>query len=129
MDTLMKHSADYSFESLTPDVALPDQFDDLWGRANRTEPEPRLAIAVLQLAVVDFCKFADARGGSEQLIYRKARNWILSADRSWPYSFANICEVIEVAPNNLREALLQGTTADHSRTLRSVGKLLDIGRG
>lgn len=129
MDGLSKHALDHSFESLTPDIALPDQFGDLWGRANRTNPEPRLAIAVLQLAVVDFCKFGRSLRESEQRVYRKARNWILDSNRDWPYSFANICEVIDVSPENLREALVQGSLDDHNRTLRDVGKLLDIGRG
>ena len=129
MDGLSKHALDHSFETLTPDVALPDQFGALWGRANRTDPEPRLAIAVLQLAVVDFCKFSRSVRETEQRVYRKAKTWMMSSDRDWPYSFANICEAIGVSPENLRNALMQGSSEDHDRTLRDIGKLLDIGRG
>lgn len=128
MDALSSPTVDPSFEALEPDVALPGQFEDLWSRTRRTAPEPRLALAVLQLAVVDYCKYRTARRDNEKRLYRKARAWITSNDQEWPYSFRNLCEAISVSPENLRGTLLQASDADQARTVRRVGKLLDAGR-
>src|SRR5262245_39098906 len=69
-----------NFESLAPEPALPSQFHDVWWRSHRIGPEPRLALAVLQLAVLDLLKFRDARDEGAQRLYRKAHVWITSVD-------------------------------------------------
>lgn len=128
MDSLSSPTVDPSFEALEPDIALPGQFEDLWTRSSRTAPEPRLALAVLQLAVVDFCKYRTARREADRRLFRKARAWINSNDQEWPYSFRNLCEAISVSADSLRGTLLEASDADHQRTVKRVGKLLDAGR-
>jgi hypothetical protein len=127
VDILSGPAPDPSFETLEPDIALPGQFEDMWSRSRRTAPEPRLALAVLQLAVVDYCKFRSARLENERRLYRKAYAWITSQDRGWPYSFQNLCEVIAVSPDTLRTTLLGASAEARARTVVSVGKLLDTG--
>jgi hypothetical protein len=46
-----------------------------------------------------------ARGGRKRHLARLAARWILSTDRSWPYSFENICAVFDVEPDELRRVL------------------------
>ncbi len=128
MDTTSEATVDRSFETLEPDIALPGQFTEMWSCSKRSAPEPRLALAVLQLAVVDYCKFRRARRENDRRLHRKARAWITSNDRKWPYSFHNLCEVIAVSPDSLRGTLLDASAEDRARTVRSVGKLLDAGR-
>ena len=122
-------SFDGTFEGLAPEPALPTQFHDLWHRTQRIAPEPRLALAVLQLAVVDLLKYCNAEDEHERRLYRKAHLWITSSDRSWPYSYVNLCEAICISPEHLRERVLGADETQRARALREVGKLLDICHG
>lgn len=119
---------DRNAELFQPDTALPSQFQDLWAASPRLPPGPRLALAVLQLAVVDFMKYRGARREQEQRMYRKARVWITSQDESWPLSFLNVCETLSIAPDQLRSRVMAASYFERQTAIREVGKLLDAGR-
>jgi len=92
---------------LQPDTLLPSQFYAALRRKTEQEPERRLAVAVLQDAVECFQKYMDARDRKTRQLYLDAETWILSADRSWPFSFDNICDLLQIDPEYLRRGLLQ----------------------
>ena len=119
---------DRNAELFEPDIALPAQFNDLWAQSARLAPGPRLALAVLQLAVMDFLKYRSARLNDERRLYRRARSWLASADRSWPFSYLNVCESLRIAPELFRTGVFATSPGEGRATLREVGKLLDIGR-
>ena len=77
---------------------------------------------------MDYCKYRTARREADRRLFRKARAWINSNDQEWPYSFRNLCEAISVSADSLRGTLLEASDADHQRTVKRVGKLLDAGR-
>jgi hypothetical protein len=75
-------------------------------------PQRRLMVAVLQTAIDD-CQgtpTARALGLSAKKDSRAAREAIAffeSRDRTWPYSFVNICEVIGLDAEALRRTMSQ----------------------
>ena len=71
-----------------------------------TAPEESLAIGVLKQAVHDLRRFRGAIGKLERELYLDAYRWITASDFDWPYSFVNICEVLDVPPEILRAELL-----------------------
>jgi len=92
-------------------VMLPVQY--LREKAARlAEPEKRLAFAVLQTVMYDcgtVAKKANGRaGGQNRQAYAQAMAYVASRDRSWPYSFENLCETIGVDANSLRRRLERG---------------------
>jgi len=92
-------------------VMLPVQY--LREKAARlAEPEKRLAFAVLQTVMYDcgtVAKKANGRaGGQNRQAYAQAMAYVASRDRSWPYSFENLCETIGVDADLLRRQLAQG---------------------
>lgn len=91
-----------------PVAILPVQFDDLCRRSVGRSPEQRLVLAVLRQAVEDLRKHRWARGRRAQRLYRDAYQWVDATDRRWPYSFVNICEVLQLSPTALRAELLGG---------------------
>jgi len=93
-------------DSLTPEVALPAQFHDLWHRSRAIAPEKALAIAVLTQAVLDLYKYRFAKRRRQQRLYMEAYRWVASDDREWPYSFVNLCDALDLSPESLREQLL-----------------------
>src|SRR5512132_1247745 len=73
----------------------------------RMEPHKRLMLAVLQ-TVVDDCRRLVVRhtgASAERRMTEEARAYIASTDRSWPFSFENLCEAMGLDANCLRREL------------------------
>ena len=71
-------------------------------------PHRRLMLAVLQTAIDDVRSSyppegMDGRGKVRE--HDGARAWVASVDRSWPFSFENVCEAVGIDPVALRRAL------------------------
>lgn len=82
---------------------LPTQFVD--ADAAETSGEKRLMLAVLTEAVEDYRKFAKdtSRAGRHQ--FRTTQRYVDSNDRRWPYSFCNLCDVLNLNVSSVRRAL------------------------
>src|SRR5262245_58120519 len=88
-----------------PDTMLPSQYFDRMARRTEYEGERRLMIAVLEDAVDVYRKLAGARDARRQQLFRDAEEWIESNDRSWVFSFENICDVLSIESEYLRRGL------------------------
>jgi hypothetical protein len=90
-------------------VMLPVQY---LRRADQklAEPQKRLMLAVLQ-TVLDDCEgsMAPRPAGQDLPIdrraYLEAKAYLESPDRSWPFSFENICEAVGLDANGIRRGL------------------------
>jgi hypothetical protein len=73
-------------------------------------PEKDLAIAMIYRAQSDLAGKdnygSDRHPGQSARIYNDAVEWIKSEDRTWPYSFANCCEMIGFNAGRVRKELL-----------------------
>jgi hypothetical protein len=81
--------------------------DDLISEANQAE----LASGILKQAAQDLRRFHGATSAVERELYRDAYRWVISDDSSWPCSFLNICRLLKLAPESLREDLLGDASA------------------
>ena len=72
--------------------------------------ERKLAAAVFFQAVNDLQKFRYERRWTRRALYTDARKWIASNDRSWPYSFLNVCDALHLTADLVRARLLDGTS-------------------
>src|SRR5438552_6860919 len=91
---------------LQPDTLLPSQYFAALRRKGAHEPERRLVVAVLQDAVDCFQKHLVARDRKARQLYLDAEEWICSDDRSWPFSFENVCDLLQINAEYLRTGLL-----------------------
>ena len=91
---------------LQPDTLLPSQYFAALRRKGAHEPERRLVIAVLQDAVDCFQKHWAARDRKARQLYLDAEEWIGSDDRSWPFSFENVCDLLQINSEYLRRGLM-----------------------
>src|SRR5713101_2760189 len=89
----------------TPDTLLPSQFFDRVRRRVEHDGERRLMIAVLEDAVDVYRKQATAQEARGQQLFREAEEWIEDGDRTWLFSFENICDVLDIDPRYLRRGL------------------------
>jgi hypothetical protein len=94
-------------------IMLPAQYAN---RARLTEPHERLMAAVLR-AAVDDCRggtaYRRAIGKSAVGVagIRKARAYVISTDRTWPFSFENVCDALGLDTAALRRKLVSEADA------------------
>jgi hypothetical protein len=65
-----------------------------------------LAAEILEQAKLDLRRFHDATRGLEREFYLDAYRWVMSDDCSWPFSFLNVCQALNLAPETVREEVL-----------------------
>jgi hypothetical protein len=65
-----------------------------------------LAIGILKQAVLDLRRFHGETNAIERELYLDAYRWVISDDCSWPLSFLNVCQLLNLAPESLRQELL-----------------------
>ena len=101
-----EYSADERLGGLfQPDTLLPSQFFDRVRRRTEHEGERRLMIAVLEDAVSVYRKQAGVLEGRNRETFLEAEEWIEDQDRSWLFSFQNICDVLGLDADYLRRGL------------------------
>jgi hypothetical protein len=79
-------------------------------KTNRTvisrESRRELASGVLKQAAQDLRRFHGATTAVERELYQDAYSWVMSNDCTWPFSFLNVCRLLNHGPDALREELL-----------------------
>jgi hypothetical protein len=65
-----------------------------------------LAAGILKQAALDLRRFHGATSAVEREFYLDARCWLTSDDCSWPFSFLNVCQLLNLAPESVREEML-----------------------
>ena len=88
-----------------PDTLLPSQFFDRLRRRSEYHGERRLMIAVLEDAVDVYRKQAGTRDVRGNQLFLEAEEWIEDRDRTWLFSFENICDVLDIDAGYLRRGL------------------------
>jgi hypothetical protein len=76
-------------------------------RKSYLEPEEKLMLAVLEDAIACFQKYAFARDRNGKVLFQEAEYWVQDSNSHWPFSFANVCEILGLAPDYLRQGLGQ----------------------
>jgi hypothetical protein len=65
-----------------------------------------LAAGILKQAALDLRRFHGGTSAVEREFYLDAYRWVVSDDCSWPFSFLNVCQVLNLAPETVREEVL-----------------------
>ena len=68
--------------------------------------QKELAAEILKQAAVDLRRFHGATSAVEREFYLDAHRWVTSDDSSWPFSFSNVCQTLNLAPGSVREEVL-----------------------
>jgi hypothetical protein len=69
-------------------------------------PEKGLAVGVLKQAAYDLRRYRMATKAADREVYLDAHSWVTAYDSSWPYSFMNVCKLLELSPEMVRADLL-----------------------
>jgi hypothetical protein len=65
-----------------------------------------LAAGILKQAALDLRRFHGATSAVKREFYLDAHRWVTSDDCSWPFSFLNVCQSLNLAPETVREEVL-----------------------
>jgi hypothetical protein len=65
-----------------------------------------LAAGILKQAALDLRRFHGASSAVEREFYLDAHRWVTSDDYSWPFSFLNVCQTLNLTPETVREDVL-----------------------
>ncbi len=68
--------------------------------------QKELAAEILKQAALDLRRFHAGTSAIEREIYSDAYRWVMSDDSSWPFSFLNVCQTLNLAPETVRENML-----------------------
>jgi hypothetical protein len=68
--------------------------------------EKGLAIGVLKQAAYDLRHYRTATKAADRELYLDAHSWVTAYDSSWPYSFTNVCKLLDLCPEMVRTDLL-----------------------
>jgi len=90
-----------------PDILISAQFLATYERKFHLDPERTLLLAILQDAVICFQEFLLATSKKKQSLFVDAEEWILDQDKSYLYSFENICELLGFEASYMRQGLLR----------------------
>jgi hypothetical protein len=88
-----------------PDVLLPGQFFSFFRKEAGFDRERRLMLAVLEDAIDCFQKHAHASDLRGKQLFAESWEWIMSPDRRWLFSFENICQIVDMNPDYIRQGL------------------------
>jgi|SRR5262249_9705178 len=61
-------------------------------------PEKGLAVGVLKQAAYDLRRYRNATKAADRELYLDAHSWVTAYDSSWPYSFMNVCKLLDLCP-------------------------------
>ena len=121
-----RHQAEERLNDLfEPDVLLPIQYFAALKRKRYSSGEHRLLIAIMQDAVECFQKHIHARDSKRRQLYLDAESWISSEDYSGTFSFNNVCDLLGMSPEYLRQGLIDWRDRERSRRR---GRLFDAVR-
>jgi len=112
-----------------PDILVDAQFQSTYRRRFYLDPERVLMLAVLQDAVVCFQENLTATCKRKQVMHVEAEEWILNKDKSYLFSFENVCEMLGYDASYMRAGLLRWKRAalanrDERRGRQTMSRLV-----
>jgi hypothetical protein len=89
--------------AFSPTAVLPEQFFSL--PRHHYKGEAALMYAVLEDAFNCFVKQFVEHGPHVRRLAQEAEEWFFSDDERWPFSFVNVCIVLDINPEYARKGL------------------------
>ncbi|HVO91955.1 MAG TPA: hypothetical protein VMT22_03895 [Terriglobales bacterium] len=97
--------AENIFTIMTDDVSVAQQYRDTFRRSEHLEPEKALLAAMLEDAVHDYRKYAQARDRDGRERFREAEDWLMENANDWIFSFRHVCEYLGLDPDYVQRGL------------------------
>ena len=113
-----KHLNEPEESRLFDSAILPAQFFSSRRSNAEMEPERRLAFAILADAVRCFQQYMEVQSRSKMREFVEAQSWFFETKQDGPFSFENVCYLLEIHPTDVRKALRRW------RAMKAAGRSL-----
>lgn len=90
-----------------PDTLAPAQYFGERRRKSLIEPEKKLMVAILEDAINCFQDNVLVESGKRKKLFEDAQEWFMAEDSDWIFSCQNVCELLGLSPEYLREGLMR----------------------
>ena len=111
-----RHQAEERLNDLfEPDILLPIQYFAALKRKRFSCGEHRLLVAIMQDAIECFQKHLHARDSKRRQLYLEAEAWVNAEDDDGTFSFDNVCDLLGMNPEYLRQGLLTWRDRERAR--------------
>ena len=111
-----RHQAEERLSDLfEPDILLPVQYFAALKRKRFSCGEHRLLVAIMQDAIECFQKHLHARDSKRRQLYIEAEAWINAENDDGTFSFDNVCDLLGMSPEYLRQGLLSWRDRERAR--------------
>ena len=77
-----------------------------------TTPQYDLAVSILNQARRDLRRFTGVTQATKRELYLNAYDWVVSDSRRWPFSFRNVCEMLSLSPEDVREEMFRAASSE-----------------
>src|ERR1051325_3920264 len=105
-----------------PDILIPTQYLAAYPRPVILDPERGLMLAVLQDAIVCYQEHLTTTCKRKRLLFEEAEQWLFNSDRTYLFSFENVCEALGFEAEYLRHGLIRWKTAELMKRDKQAGK-------
>jgi hypothetical protein len=79
--------------------------------SNNTKPKHDLAAGILNQARSDLRRFQGATRAAKRELYLDAYSWIVSDSCHWPFSFRNVCDILNLSPEYVRQEIFRDASS------------------
>ena len=100
MNAGIMNSGLFSYEPV-----LPAQYYPCYSKGKRIEPEKRLMVAVLESTIEEIKKNFGRSGRRAKRLLDEDLAYIECTDRSWAFSFENLCESLNLDSGAIRREM------------------------
>jgi hypothetical protein len=88
-----------------PDVLVASEFFEGARRERHRDPTRKLMLAMLEDAVRCLQHYVSDPSERGRTLFLNARTWIMDRHNHWIFSFENVCELLELNPDYIRDGL------------------------
>lgn len=114
---------DRSSDVFQPDVLLPMQYFGALKRKKYHSGEHRLVVALMRDAVDCFQKYIHSVDAKRRQLYLDAEGWISDEDDRGQFSFNNVCELLGMNSQYVREGLIGWRDGQREQARKEAAKL------
>ena len=79
--------------------------------SKNTKPQHDLAAGILSQARRDLRRFHGATRAAKRELYLDAYDWVVSDSCRWPFSFRNVCEMLNLSPEYVRQEMFRDASS------------------
>ena len=94
-------------DGYSPDILLPEQYNEMRRRRHELRGELKLMFAVLEDAIHCYLNYMNARTRQRRILFYEVREWMNSKNGKGLFAYDTLCEALGIDAGRLSKTLEQ----------------------